>query len=211
MNKKIRYKILSLFFKNNPKPTTDLLFSSGFELLLSVILSAKSTDEQVNKVTRILFQNANTPKSIFLLGIEKLKSYIKSIGLYNVKARYIIQTSWLLLKKYNCQIPKTRFLLESLPGVGRKTANIILNVLFQHNTIAVDTHVFRVANRTNFAKGKNVKEVEKKLIRVVPTRFKKSVHFWFVLHGRYICTARKIKCNICLIYNFCEFKKKIVF
>ncbi|QFQ32855.1 endonuclease III [Buchnera aphidicola (Aphis fabae)] len=205
MNKKKRYEILSLFHVNEPNPMIELFFSSDFELLISLILSAQSTDKTVNKITFILFKIANTPEGILQLGIEKLKYYIKSVGLYNTKAKYIIQTSFLLFNKYNNKIPKNRIELESLPGVGRKTANIILNVLFNKKTIAVDTHVFRVSNRTGFATGKNVIKVEKKLMKVVPSVFKKNIHFWFVYHGRYICKARKQKCNICLISKFCEF------
>lgn len=208
MNKEKRHKILSLFYNKNPIPLIELIFSSDFELLLSLILSAKSTDLMVNKTTKILFKKANTPEAILSLGVENLKNYIKSVGLYNTKASNIIKTSFLLVTKHNSKIPNSRFELESLPGVGRKTANILLNILFKKNTIGVDTHVFRVSNRTNFAKGQNVKEVEKKLIKVVPTIFKLNIHFWFVLHGRYICTARKLKCNICLICRLCEFNQK---
>ncbi|QCI22003.1 endonuclease III [Buchnera aphidicola] len=208
MNKEKRYNILSLFLKHNPNPNTELIFTSDFELLLSVMLSARSTDLMVNKITKVLFSVANTPESILLLGLEELKSYIKHVGLYHTKALNIIRTSFLIVTKYQGYIPKNRNDLESFPGVGRKTANIILNILFKKKTIAVDTHVFRVSNRTNFASGKNVKEVEKKLNRVVPAVFKSKIHFWFVLHGRYICTARKVKCNICLIDKFCEFKEK---
>ncbi|QCI17529.1 endonuclease III [Buchnera aphidicola (Acyrthosiphon lactucae)] len=208
MNKETRYEILSIFNAQYPKNKTELVFSSDFELLLSVILSAQSSDVIVNKVTKILFKQANTPESILLLGLEGLKNYIKHIGLYNIKASNIIRTSSLILTKYNGIIPNNRIELESLPGVGRKTSNVILNILFKKKTIAVDTHVFRVSNRTNFAKGKNVNEVEKKLIKVVPDIFKLNFHSWFVLHGRYICTARKIKCDICLIFKLCEFKKK---
>ncbi|MCU4137097.1 endonuclease III [Buchnera aphidicola (Sitobion miscanthi)] len=208
MNKDKRYKILSLFYSKCPEPKTELIFSSDFELLLSVILSAQSTDFIVNKTTKTLFKIANTPKGILLLGLSGLKNHIKEIGLYNTKALNIIRTSYLILNKYDGMIPKNRIELESLPGVGRKTSNILLNILFKKKTIAVDTHVFRVSNRTNFAKGKNVKEVENKLMRVVPNIFKLNFHSWFVLHGRYICTARKIKCNICLIFKFCEFNKK---
>ncbi|WP_348769493.1 endonuclease III [Buchnera aphidicola] len=211
MNKKKRYKILSLFYLNQPNPITELIFSSDFELLISLILSAQSTDSIVNKTTLILFKIAKTPEEILQLGIDRLKYYIKSIGLYNIKAEYIIKTSFLLFNKYNNQIPNNRIELESLPGVGRKTANIILNLLFNKKTIAVDTHVFRVSNRTNFAVGKNVKQVEKKLIKVVPSIFKKNIHFWFVYHGRYICTARKQKCNFCLINKLCEFLNKNIY
>ncbi|QIQ41170.1 MAG: endonuclease III [Buchnera aphidicola (Aphis urticata)] len=205
MNRVIRYNILSLFNINQPYPTTELVFSSDFELLISLILSSQSTDAMVNKTTFILFKVANTPESILQLGIEKLKYYIKSVGLYNTKAEYIIKTSFLLLNKYHNKIPDTRIAIESLPGIGRKIANILLNVLFNKKTIAVDTHVFRVSNRTGFAIGESVIKVEKKLMKVVPSIFKKNIHFWFVYHGRYICKARKQKCNICLIKQFCEF------
>jgi len=208
MNQEKRYKILSLFYRNNPEPKIELVFSSSFELLLSVILSAQSTDLIVNKTTKTLFKIANTPESILLLGLRRLKNYIKYVGLYNIKALNIIRTSFLILTKYNGIVPNNRIELESLPGVGRKTANVLLNVLFKKKTIAVDTHVFRVSNRTHFVRGKNVKEVEKKLLKVVPDVFKLNFHSWFVLHGRYICTARKIKCNICLIHKLCEFDKK---
>ncbi|QCI20272.1 endonuclease III [Buchnera aphidicola (Brachycaudus cardui)] len=208
MNKKKRYKILSLFYTQDSDPKTELIFSSDFELLLSVILSAQSTDLTVNKITKKLFKIANTPESIVFLGLERLTKCIKNVGLYNTKALNIIRTSFLIAYKYNGNIPNNRTILESLPGVGRKTANIILNTIFKKNTIAVDTHVFRVANRTNFAKGKNVQDVEKKLMKVVPPFFKLKIHSWFVLHGRYICTARKVKCNMCLIYNLCEFNEK---
>ncbi|QCI18680.1 endonuclease III [Buchnera aphidicola] len=205
MNAKKRYKILSLFQNNYPNPKTELIFSSNFELLISLILSAQATDIVVNKTTRVLFKVANTPESILQLGIEQLKYYIKSVGLYNTKAENIIKTSFLLFHKYRNEIPNNRVKLESLPGVGRKTANIILNLLFNKKTIAVDTHVFRVSNRTGFAIGDNVIKVEKKLMKFVPSIFKRNVHFWFVYHGRYICQARKIQCNICLISKFCEF------
>ncbi|AEO08481.1 endonuclease III [Buchnera aphidicola str. Ak (Acyrthosiphon kondoi)] len=208
MNKEKRYKILSLFQSKNPVPQTGLVFSSPFELLLCVMLSAQSTDIMVNKITKILFKKANTPESILLLGLDRLKSYIKNIGLYNIKALNILRTSFLILTKHKGIIPNNRIELESFPGVGRKTSNIVLNILFKKKTIAVDTHVFRVSNRTHFAKGKNVKEVEKKLIKVVPDIFKTNFHSWFILHGRYVCTARKIKCSICLISKLCEFKKK---
>jgi len=208
MNKKKRYHILSLFHKENPDPNIELIFSSDFELLLSVILSAQSTDDMVNKITANLFSIANTPESILQLGYDKLKNCIKKIGLYNKKALYIIQSAYLIKNKFNNKIPSNRTELESLPGVGRKTANIILNVLFNKKTIAVDTHVFRVANRTGFSRGKNTIDVEKKMIKIVPSIFKKNVHLWFVLHGRYICTARKLKCKICLINKLCEFDKK---
>ncbi|ANZ22788.1 endonuclease III [Buchnera aphidicola (Diuraphis noxia)] len=208
MNKDKRYKILLLFLKHNPNPKIELIFCSDFELLLSVMLSAKSTDIIVNKTTKILFKIANTPEGILSLGLKRLEEYIKHVGLYHTKALNIIKTSYLILTQFKGKIPNTRDELELFPGVGRKTANVILNVLFKQKTIAVDTHVFRVSNRTNFANGKNVLEVEKKLNKVVPSTFKSQIHYWFVLHGRYVCTARKLKCNICLIHKLCEFKKK---
>jgi endonuclease-3 len=209
MNREKRLQILSIFSKNNAHPKTELIFSSHFELLLAVILSAQSTDRIVNKITKKLFKIANTPKEILLLGIDGLKNCIKIIGLYNIKALNIFKTALLIENKYHGVIPNSREELESFPGVGRKTANILLNILFKKNTIAVDRHVFRVSNRTNFARGKNVNQVEKKLNKVVPTIFKRKVHNWFVLHGRYICTARYLKCNDCIIRNFCEFKEKV--
>lgn len=208
MNKKKRYQILLLFHKKNSNPNIELTFSSDFELLLSVILSAQSTDIMVNKITSILFKVANTPQSILKLGLKNLKDYIKNIGLYNKKATYIINCADLIKNKYGNKVPSNRTELESLPGVGRKTANILLNVLFNKKTIPVDTHVFRVANRTGFAKGNNVIDVERKMMKTVPSAFKKNVHFWFVLHGRYICTARQQKCKTCLIKKLCEFDKK---
>ncbi|QCI15810.1 endonuclease III [Buchnera aphidicola] len=208
MNQEKRYKILLLFHSKNPTPRIELVFSSDFELLLSVILSAKSTDRIVNKTTKILFKVANTPESILFLGLKRLRNYIKQVGLYQNKAVYIIRTSFLILYKYQGKIPNNRSELESLPGVGRKSSNIILNILFKKKTIAVDTHVFRVSNRTNFAKGKNTNEVERKLIKVVPNIFKIQIHSWFVLHGRYVCTSRQFKCNICMIKKLCEFNGK---
>ncbi|WP_343153831.1 endonuclease III [Buchnera aphidicola (Mindarus keteleerifoliae)] len=208
MNNKKRYKILLLFKKNNPNPKMELIFSSTFELLISVILSARTKDSQVNEATRKLYSVANTPKKIINLGIKKIKYYIKNIGLFNVKSNYLIQSSILIENKYNGLVPRTRKKLMTLPGVGRKTANIILNVAFKKNTIAVDTHVFRVVNRINFVSGKNVSTIEKKLIRLIPLEFKYYAHSWFVLHGRYICLNRKPKCDICIIFKFCEFFKK---
>jgi len=209
MNKDKRYKILLLFFRKNPNPTTELIFNSNFECLISVILSSKSTDIAVNNTTKLLFKIANTPKKILNLGIYNLKLYIRNIGLHNIKALNIINTSFLLITKHNGNVPNNRFELESLPGVGRKTAGVILNLLFNEKTIPVDTHVFRVSNRTNFASGRNIQEVEKKLNKVAPKAFKIHVHHWFVLHGRYICTARNIKCSTCFINKYCEFREKI--
>lgn len=208
MNKKKRYKILSCLSNINNNPVTELMFRSSFELLISVILSAQSTDVSVNKVTSKLYAVANTPSDIISMGINGLTLLIKNIGLYNKKAVYIINTCKILLKKHNGLIPSSRKELESLPGVGRKTANIILNAIFNKKTIAVDTHVFRVCNRTNFVAGKTVIEVEKKLVRTVPDIFKLKFHNLFILHGRYICKSRIPKCKICIINKYCEFNEK---
>lgn len=195
-------------YENNVNPKIELNFNSDFELLISVLLSAKSTDISVNKATKKLYQIANSPEKILSLGIQKLKIFIKNIGLYNNKAENIMKICKILIKKHNSVIPENRELLEELPGIGRKSANIILNVIFKWLTIGVDTHVFRVSNRTKFALGKNVKIVEKKLLNCVPNKYKLNFHHLFVLHGRYICIARRPKCNICNIYDLCEFKNK---
>jgi endonuclease-3 len=208
MNLKQRLEIFQRFQAQNPHPETELHFSSDFELLVAVILSAQATDKRVNIVTQQLFPIANTPEKILALGEPGLKKYIQSIGLYNAKAANIIKTSQLLVEKYHSQIPRQREELESLPGVGRKTANVILNTLFGDETIAVDTHIFRVANRTGLARGKNVWEVEQKLLKAVPPEFRKHAHHWLVLHGRYVCTARKPKCPQCLIRDLCEYDAK---
>lgn len=192
----------------NPKPTTELNYSTPFELLIAVILSAQSTDVGVNKCTAKLFPVANTPESILKLGVDGLKNYIKTLGLYNSKAENIIKTCRILVEKYNGEVPQTREALEALPGVGRKTANVVLNTAFGHETIAVDTHIFRVANRTGLAPGKNVREVEEKLLKVVPKPYRKDAHHWLILHGRYTCTARKPKCGSCLIEDLCEYPNK---
>lgn len=208
MNKEKRYEIFRRWREANPHPTTELKFNSTFELLIAVMLSAQSTDKGVNKATEKLFAVANTPEKILALGEEGLKEYIKTIGLYNTKAKNIIATCKILVEKYNSQVPDDRKALESLPGVGRKTANVVLNTAFGHPTIAVDTHIFRVANRTGIARGKTVKEVEKKLLKVIPKEFLHDAHHWMVLHGRYICTARNPKCRACLISDLCEYKEK---
>ena len=208
MNKEKRYEIFRRWREANPHPTTELKYNTPFELLIAVILSAQSTDKGVNKATEKLFAVANTPEKILALGEEGLKEYIKTIGLYNTKAKNIIATCKILVEKYNSQVPDDRKALESLPGVGRKTANVVLNTAFGHPTIAVDTHIFRVANRTGIARGKTVKEVEKKLLKVIPKEFLRDAHHWMVLHGRYICTARKPKCSACLISDLCEYKEK---
>ncbi len=208
MNKLKRVEIFKRLKAQNPKPTTELKYASPFELLVSVILSAQATDVSVNKATDKLFKVANTPDEIIKLGVTKLKKIIKTIGLYNSKSSNIIKTCKLLLEKYDGVVPDNRTSLEQLPGVGRKTANVILNTAFGQPTIAVDTHIFRVSNRTGFAPGKNVLEVEKKLLKFVPEDYKKDAHHWLILHGRYICIARKPKCAECIIYEFCEWNQK---
>ncbi|OGT93767.1 MAG: endonuclease III [Gammaproteobacteria bacterium RIFOXYB2_FULL_38_6] len=194
--------------KERPHPKSELNYCSPFELLIAVILSAQATDKSVNLATPKLFKIANTPEKMAALGEENLKKYIKTIGLYHTKAKNIISTSKFLMEKFNSQIPNNRKDLESLPGVGRKTANIILNVLFNEKTLAVDTHIFRIANRTGLAKGKTPLAVEKKLMGIVPERYLKDAHHWLILHGRYTCTARKPKCSECCIQKFCGYKDK---
>ncbi|WP_386685874.1 endonuclease III [Lonepinella sp. MS14437] len=208
MNQQKRIEILTRLRDNNPHPTTELNFSSPFELLIAVILSAQATDKGVNKATEKLFAVANTPEKIYALGVDGLKQYIKTIGLFNSKAENIIKTCKDLIEKHHSQVPENREALEALAGVGRKTANVVLNTAFGHPTIAVDTHIFRVANRTGFAPGKDVVKVEEKLLKVVPTEFKVDVHHWLILHGRYTCIARKPRCGSCLIEDLCEFKEK---
>ncbi|ABO23938.1 endonuclease III [Shewanella loihica] len=209
MNTEKRRKILEIFRDNNPKPETELNFSSPFELLVAVTLSAQATDVSVNKATDKLFPVANTAQAIYDLGVEGLKDYIKTIGLYNNKAINVIKACEILLEKHGGEVPEDREALEALPGVGRKTANVVLNTAFGWPTIAVDTHIFRVANRTKFAMGKNVDQVEQKMLKVVPAEFKVDVHHWFILHGRYTCVARKPRCGSCLIEEHCEFKEKV--
>ncbi len=210
MNKEKRYEIFSRWREANPSPKTELNYSSPFELLVAVALSAQSTDKGVNKATAKLFPVANTPKTIYALGEDGLKEYIKTIGLYNSKAKHIIQACKMLVELHDSVIPENREALEALPGVGRKTANVILNTAFGHPTMAVDTHIFRVGNRTGIAKGKNVVEVEKKLLRFIPKEFMVDAHHWLILHGRYICVARKPKCAACLISDLCDFKEKLL-
>lgn len=195
--------------KENPKPTTELNFSSPFELLIAVILSAQATDIGVNKATAKLFKAARTPQGILALGLTNLKVYIKTIGLFNNKAKNILSTCKLLVENHEGIVPEDRTALESLPGVGRKTANVILNTAFGHPTIAVDTHIFRVSNRTGIASGKNVDKVEQKLLEVTPEEFKLNAHHWLLLHGRYTCKARKPECRNCLISDLCQYKEKI--
>ena len=208
MNKEKRIEILKRLRAANPHPTTELNFSSPFELLIAVILSAQATDKGVNKATDKLFPVANTPQAILALGVDGLKEYIKTIGLFNSKAENIIKTCRDLIEKHNGEVPEDRAALEALSGVGRKTANVVLNTAFGHPTIAVDTHIFRVCNRTGFAPGKDVVKVEEKLIKVVPAEFKVDVHHWLILHGRYTCVARKPRCGACMIEDLCEYKNK---
>ncbi|MEE1673342.1 endonuclease III [Agarivorans aestuarii] len=209
MNKQKRLEILTRLRDNNPHPTTELNFSSPFELLAAVLLSAQATDVSVNKATDKLYPVANTPQAIFDLGVDKLKSYIKTIGLFNSKAENLIKTCKILVEQHGGEVPESREALEALPGVGRKTANVVLNTAFGWPTIAVDTHIDRVSNRTKFAMGKNVVEVEQKLIKVVPAEFKVDVHHWLILHGRYTCVARKPRCGSCIIEDLCEYKDKV--
>lgn len=210
MNKPKRYEIFTRLRADNPKPTTELNFNSNFELLISVLLSAQATDVSVNKATAKLYPIAHTPEAMLELGLDGIKSFIKTIGLYNSKAENMLKTCHLLVNKHQSQVPENRIDLEALPGVGRKTANVVLNTAFGHPTIAVDTHIFRVSNRTKIAPGKNVDEVEKRLIRLVPDEFKIDAHHWLILLGRYTCLARKPRCGSCLISDLCEFNKKVI-
>lgn len=208
MNKHIRTEIFTRLRDNNPSPETELEFTSPFELVVAVALSAQATDVSVNKATRKLFPVANTPQAIYDLGEDGLKEYIKTIGLFNSKAKHVIKMCRILLDKHDSVVPETREELEELPGVGRKTANVVLNTAFRQIAMAVDTHIFRVSNRTKMASGKDVLEVEKRLIRLVPKEFLMDAHHWLILHGRYVCTARKPKCGSCMIEDLCEFKQK---
>ena len=208
MNRAIRTEIYSRLQKAIPKPETELNYANAFELLIAVILSAQATDVGVNKATAKLYPVANTPEAILNLGVSKLKGYIKTIGLYNAKAENIIKTCRRLIEEFGGQVPQTREELESLPGVGRKTANVILNTAFGQPTIAVDTHIFRVSNRTRLAPGKTPLEVEKRLTRLTPDEFKLDAHHWLILHGRYTCKARKPDCPNCVIADLCEYRDK---
>ena len=208
MNKAKRREIFERFRANNPHPTTELRFNSNFELLIAVLLSAQATDVSVNKATEKLFAVANTPAAILALGETQLKSYIKTIGLFNSKAKHIMQTCQALVEQYDGKIPDNRAALEGLPGVGRKTANVVLNTAFKQPVMAVDTHIFRVANRTGLAPGKTPFEVEKKLMTVVEPEFLLDAHHWLILHGRYVCVARKPHCRTCIIRDLCEYKDK---
>lgn len=208
MNPEKRLQIFTRLRAENPTPTTELNYSTPFELLIAVVLSAQATDVGVNKATAKLFPVANTPEKILSLGLDGLKDYIKTIGLYNAKAENVIKTCQILLEKHGGEVPRDRESLEALPGVGRKTANVVLNTAFGEPTIAVDTHIFRLSNRINLAPGKTPLAVEQKLLKVVPDEFKKDAHHWLILHGRYICTARNPKCAVCVINDLCEFKQK---
>lgn len=208
MNSSKRFEIFSRLKAANPNPTTELVYKTPFELLVAVVLSAQATDRSVNIATKNLFQKANTPEKIFSLGEIELKKYIKSIGLYKTKAKNILATCNLLIRNHNSSVPQTREELEKLPGVGHKTANVILNTAFGKPTIAVDTHIFRISNRTGIATGKNVSEVELKLLKFVPKQFHQDAHHWLILHGRYVCKARKPECTECIIEDMCDFKEK---
>lgn len=208
MNKDKRRAIFERLRAATPAPTTELSYETSFQLLIAVILSAQATDVSVNKATAELFKHASSPQAVHALGERGLKPYIKSIGLFNTKARNIIKTCAVLLDKHGGQVPADRRSLEALPGVGRKTANVILNTAFGQPTIAVDTHIFRVANRTRLAPGKTVRQVEDRLDRVVEAEFKKDAHHWLILHGRYVCTARNPKCGACVIRDLCEYRHK---
>ena len=208
MNANKRRSIFERFSAANPEPRTELEFSSAFELLVAVILSAQATDKGVNKATQVLFKHANTPAAIHALGVEGLSGYIKSIGLYNNKAKNIIATCALLLERHGGVVPQNREALESLPGVGRKTANVVLNVAFGEPTMAVDTHIFRVSNRIGIARGKTERAVEDGLVKHVPKEFLQHAHHWLILHGRYVCKARNPDCPNCRIADLCEFKPK---
>lgn len=209
MNKQKREQIFSIFQRLNPNPETELAYSSTFELLISVLLSAQATDVSVNKATAKLYPVANTPQAILDLGVDGLKSYIRTIGLFNTKAENVIKTCQALLDHHNGDVPDTREALEALPGVGRKTANVVLNTAFRQPAMAVDTHIFRVSNRTKIAPGKTVLAVEKNLLKLIPKPYLLDAHHWLILHGRYTCVARKPKCPECVINKLCEYKDKI--
>ncbi|MFW2440561.1 MAG: endonuclease III [Arenicellales bacterium] len=208
MNRDKRIQIFELLKNENPNPQTELRYTSPFELLISVILSAQATDVGVNKATARLYPVANTPRAILDLGLAGLKEYIRTIGLFNTKAENIIKTCGILVNEHGGQVPETRAELEALPGVGRKTANVVLNTAFGKPTIAVDTHIYRIANRTGIAKGKTVREVEDRLLRLVPDQYIQDAHHWLILHGRYTCIARKPHCGSCIIHDLCEYRAK---
>ena len=209
MNSAKRRKIYERLATANPEPTTELNYNSPFELLVAVVLSAQATDVGVNKATAGLFEAANTPESMLALGEARLREHIKSIGLFNTKAKNIHRTCAILVEKHGGRVPTDRESLEALPGVGRKTANVILNTAFGQPTIAVDTHIFRLSNRTGLAPGKDVRAVEDRLVRVTPREFRKNAHHWLILHGRYVCKARKPECPRCVIENLCEYREKV--
>lgn len=208
MNRDKRIEIFELLKEENQNPQTELNYTSPFELLISVILSAQATDVGVNKATAKLYHVANTPQAILNLGLDGLKKYIRTIGLFNTKAENIIKTCDILVREYGGQVPSSRKELQALPGVGRKTANVVLNTAFGQPTIAVDTHIFRVSNRTGIARGKTVREVEDRLVRLVPDQYKQDAHHWLILHGRYTCIARKPRCGSCIIHDLCEYRSK---
>ncbi len=208
MNTEKRYQFLCRLRQENPTPRTELQYESTFELLIAVILSAQATDVSVNKATKELYAVANTPESIYALGETNLKRYIKTIGLFNTKARNIIRTCKMLIDQHQSEVPQTRKELEQLAGVGRKTANVVLNTAFGEPTMAVDTHIYRVSNRTRFAPGKTVLQVEQKLLKVIPDEFIQDAHHWLILHGRYVCVARSPRCGACVVYDQCEYKSK---
>ena len=210
MNRAKRQQIFERLRAANPQPATELHYGNPFQLLVAVILSAQSTDVGVNKATRALYKKVKTPQAMLKLGEAGLKEHIKTIGLFNTKAKNIIRTCAILEEHHHGKVPEQRAALEALPGVGRKTANVVLNTAFGHPTIAVDTHIFRVANRTGIAPGKNVAEVETRLLRLVPEEFRLDAHHWLILHGRYTCIARKPRCQSCAIADLCEYKDKII-
>ncbi|KPB70604.1 endonuclease III [Pseudomonas cannabina] len=208
MNAAKRQEIFRRLHEDNPDPKTELAYTTPFELLIAVILSAQATDVSVNKATARLYPVANTPQAIYDLGVEGLSEYIKTIGLYNTKAKNVIETCRMLVELHNSEVPQTREALEALPGVGRKTANVVLNTAFRQVAMAVDTHIFRVSNRTGIAPGKNVVEVEKQLMKFVPKNYLLYAHHWLILHGRYVCQARKPRCGSCRIEDLCDYKNK---
>ncbi|WP_153774008.1 endonuclease III [Pseudomonas sp. MNR3A] len=208
MNAAKRLEIFRRLHEDNPEPKTELAYTTPFELLIAVILSAQATDVGVNKATARLYPIANTPEAIYALGVEGLSEYIKTIGLYNSKAKNVIETCRLLIEQHGSEVPQTREALEALPGVGRKTANVVLNTAFGQLAMAVDTHIFRVSNRTGIAPGKTVLDVEKKLMKFVPKDYLLDAHHWLILHGRYVCQARKPRCGSCRIEDLCEYRDK---
>jgi endonuclease III len=208
VNTEKRLEIFTRFRQANPHPTTELEYTTPFELLIAVILSAQATDVSVNKATRNLYPVANTPAAIYALGVDGLVDYLRNINLHRTKAKYVIETCRLLIERHHGEVPRSREALQALPGVGRKTANVVLNTAFGEPTMAVDTHIFRVSNRTNIAPGKNVDEVERKLLKCVPEGYRHDAHHWLILHGRYTCVARKPKCWNCIIADLCEYKDK---